>query len=338
MMSYAADSAPAVLQNRADWPRLYRRAPIDRPPCGLDGDPTQLQRWIDRLTPLETPDIARIEAAMLEVIAVNTDRGGGARRWLGIDGPPMAGKTHATATAMLRVHDHLLKSPPPPIARGVRAEHIPVVYVSDQGASWSRLMRSIAGFVGLPQSKSETGPDILTRLREVLPLLGTRLIVVDDAHMLRRVGAARDLTDSLKLTLDALPVSFVYVGAGLHDSALLRRTDSAGGGYSAAQQMAGRMNRCALNSFDPTVDADINRWHRRLHPLIKRLEQIKGFDSTELRSSEFSHRLFHIADGLTGASIDLLKDCSKKAIGKKRSPQISDLDGLEALAIEGAHP
>ncbi|WP_157108707.1 AAA family ATPase [Aldersonia kunmingensis] len=272
---------------------------------------------------------------MLDVDAVNTDRGGGSRRWLGIDGPPLVGKTHATAAAMLRVHDQLLDSPPPVRGKGVRAEHIPVVYVSVHGASSARLIASIANFVDLPTTKTQRAQDTLTQLRNVLPLLGTRLIVVDDAHMLRRVGGARDLTDNLKSIIDALPVSFIYAGAGLHDSALLRRTDSADDGYSAAEQMAGRMRRLVLKRYDPTIAAEVRNWHRKLDLLIKRLETIPGFDSTDVRSKEFGHRLFQLADGRTGRSLELLQDCTKRAVREGRSPQLSDLKWLEVIDTEG---
>lgn len=315
---------PPVLQNRADWPLLRRRDSEDAPPCGIDGDNVRLARWVSSIGPIETSDIQAIERDMRLLLEHNASAVNASRRWLAINGASLIGKTQATTAAMLRVHDSLLGHSHEP-GKGLRAEHIPVIYISDVGAKWPSLLRSIADFAGIPVTRSSSGADTLRQLRTVLPRLGTRMIVVDDAHMLRRVGAARDLTDNLKMTLDALPVSFVFAGAGLEYSALLKRTDRSEDEYSAAVQLAGRMYRYNLETFSDTDKPQMRAWHRRIGKLIKRLELIDGLDSTELRDSTFIANLFHLSGGRTGMSLDLLKDTTIAAITQRRSPTVSDL-------------
>lgn len=315
---------PPVLQNRVDWSRLRRRDTDDAPPCGIGGDAVQLGRWIRSIGPIETSDIQAIETDMRLLLDHNATSVNAGRRWIAVNGPSLVGKTQSTTAAMLRVHDDLLKHHHDP-GQGIRAEHIPVIFVSDAGASWPTLLRAIATFAGIPVVRSSPGSEILRQLRIVLPRLGTRMIVVDDAHMLRRVGAARDLTDNLKITVDALPVSFVFAGAGLEHSALLKRTDRSEDEYSAAVQLAGRMHRRELVAFSDTDKVQMRAWHRRIGALISRLELIEGLDSTELRSSTFAGNLFHMSGGRTGMSLELLKDAVIAAITHHKSPTVADL-------------
>ncbi len=261
---------------------------------------------------------------MHQVIDHNQHTVNADRRWLAVNGPAMVGKTQAVTAAMLRVHDELLRYPHDP-GTGIRAAHIPVIFVGDAGASWPNLLRSVAEFASIPVARSYPGTDILRTLRAVLPRLGTHLIVVDDAHMLRRVGVARDLTDNLKLTLDALPVTFVFAGAGLEHSALLKRSDRSEDAYSAAVQLAGRMQRWELAAFSSTDDAQRRAWHRRVGALMTRLELIDGLDTTSLREPTFAANLFGLADGLTGLSFELLKDTVIRAISQHRHPTTDDL-------------
>lgn len=315
---------PAVLQNRHDWPRLRRRDMGDPAPCGVDGDVDALARWVRSIGPIENSDIHGIESALHELLEHNWLTANGGRRWLAVNGPAMVGKTQAVTAAMLRVHDELLNTPPD-LGAGIHASHIPGVFVSDAGASWPNLLRSIAEFAGIPLAPSTPAHEVLRTLRTVLPNLGTQFIVVDDAHMLRRVAATRDLTDRLKLTLDALPVSFVFVGAGLDNSALLRTSDSSEDEYSAAIQLAGRMQRLDLNAFTSNNAAQRRTWLRRIDALLTRLEQIDGLDTTGMRDATFAANLFDLADGLTGLSFELLKDATIHAITAHQKPTTDDL-------------
>lgn len=315
---------PPVLQDRADWPRLRRQDSTESPPCSIHGESSVLARWIRSIGPVESSDIQGIETDMLALLEHNASMINGGRGWLAVNGPSLVGKTQSVTAAMLRVHDRLLRDPPAPDTR-YRADHVPVIFVSDAGASWPTLLRSIAEFAGVPIARSAPGTETLRQLRTVLPRLGTRMIIIDDAHMLRRVGKARDLTDNLKLTIDALPASFVFSGAGLDRSALLKRSDHSEDEYSAAVQLAGRMRRRDLIAFDHRNDAHLRAWHRRIDTLITRLELIDGFDSSELRGQTFAGNLFHLAGGLTGLSFELLKDTAITAATHHRSPTVDDL-------------
>ncbi|WP_165610280.1 TniB family NTP-binding protein [Nocardia salmonicida] len=313
-----------VLQTRREWSRIPRTVTAIEPPSALDGDPKALATWIYGLGPIETSDIRQLEQGMWELLQANGSAPSGEREWLGIDGPSLAGKTYAAVVAMLRIHDRLIQSAPKREHGGI-AECIPVIYVADQRAQYLSLLKAIARFADLPVARNVHADDLLDQLRNVLPRLGTRLIVVDDAHKLRRVGAARDLTDCLKTVVDALPVTFVFIGAGLRQSALLKRTDRSEDEYSAAHQLELRAEYIGLGAFDETDDDQLRVWRGRIHQMICQFERIDGFDGTAARSKDFAANLFHFAEGLTGRSYKLLRKSTLAAVKDNRSPTTDDL-------------
>ncbi|MDL9947319.1 hypothetical protein QSJ19_17385 [Gordonia sp. ABSL11-1] len=333
------------IQDRGCWGHLPRR--IDdypAPPCGLDGDIRLLTRWISGLGPIETSDIARTYEEVMRMLDHNAGAAYDDARWVAIDGPSHVGKTYTIIPVLLRINDMLLRDERPPKREGVKSVHVPVIYVGDQGASSKTLVESIAEFAGIFVSRSDVETTILRRLRTILPLIGCLLIVVDEGHMLRRVGASRDLTDNLRRLL-SLPVSFVFVGAGLRDSALYRRTDVLRVPQSerpaaarakpseglldhpdeAAMQLRNRMKAVQLRAFDSSNSDHLNAWLKRMNGLVSQLERIPGLDVRELKSREFAVELFTFAQGRTGTSFLILKDVCELAVRRRESPTIQHL-------------
>lgn len=334
------------LQDRTQWhllPRDLNQYPP--PPCAIDGNSRTLARWIYGLGPIETSDIQQITRAVDRMLDTNVSAPYDSSQWVAVDGPSHIGKTYAVVVTMLRLHDTLLGTESPPPVDREHAEHIPVIYVADQGASEKTLLQSIATAAGVPYSAGESTSVLRHRLRLTLPRIGCRLIVVDEAHMLRRVGAARDLTDNLRKEL-SLPVSFLFCGAGLRESALYRRTDVparpaqtalrrkkvsdgiddlAAIGDDAAMQLRNRMKAVQLLPFSGGLTKEQRAWANRMNRLIKHLESIDGLDCTELRSESFTTQLFNYASGRTGTSFTLIKDACAAAIYDHRSPTLDDL-------------
>lgn len=139
--------------------------------------------------------------------------------WLAVSGASHLGKS--TAIAQLLLGKAMARADQWRTRTSEGYLHTPYVYVEVTSKEEARgLLASIARACGLPDSGTEK--DLHKMLSSLLPLLGVRLIVVDDAQMLRRVSdVASRLTDGLRHLLH-LPVPFVYVGIDLERSALLR--------------------------------------------------------------------------------------------------------------------
>lgn len=230
---------------------------------------------------------------------------------------------------MVRIHDELVLEPPTPPTTAARVRHYPVVYVTDQGRSFVNLLTSISDFIQAPRDTNPKADEILRSLSKQLPSVGTRLVIIDDAHMLRRIGPARDLTDNLKRMLDALPVTFAFVGAGLHQSALLKNSGSADE-YSAAAQLARRMTLVNLIQLVGTEHQ--KAWLRRVRALCREIEKVPGWDWSVFRDPTFLATLHEMSDGETGHTYRLIKDTVWRAVDRNRPPSIDDLIHAQSAA------
>lgn len=310
-----ATSASRYLQPHVleDWPALIAaarsnarpdvRAPLD------EADRARLVEYTRRIGPLQTDDTRRVAAAINDLIATNVHAVNGSRRVLLVDGPSAMGKSQAVVSAILGASDRLWQQ------RGQRVDGtavIPYVYV-EVGASGlgGALLRSIHDFCGLPFAPREQADSMLARLRHLAPVLGIRAIVIDDAHMLRTVNTdSRRLTDFLKGMLTQLPVSLVFVGAGLRDSALVRQSPRVG--YSAAEQIARRAQILELKPWPH--DAVGDRWTRLVANLESQLVLPAGRRRGVLTSAGTLRLLHERSAGHPGLLIDWVKTAAVQAL------------------------
>lgn len=317
--------APIQLEDIDDWARIPRRLPeVPAPPCRLGEDPEVLKDWIYGISPIETTAITALERTMRDMIRRNASRTDTGKGWIAYNGHSMAGKTTAAVTASLRIHDDCLAAGLSQTS-GYHAAHRPVLYVTTHGRSHASLLKSMLRCAGVAYSKGVTAAESQDQLRETLPQMGCRACVVDDGHHLRREGSSRTLTDDLKQTIDVLPVTFVFVGAGLEYSALLRTTDSGVDEYSSALQLRRRMTALNVHAFKSTRD-DANRFQLRMGAMIKTIDAIHGLDTTAMRDNNFQINLLTHSDGLTGMGFRLIREVACIAIDEERSPTATDLD------------
>ena len=330
MTTYTETAGPIVMSDCTTWHRIPRRCP--KLPAGFDPTDTgAVISWITKLSPIETSDIHNIEQAMRAQIDRNQSRLPGSRQILTIDGDAALGKTVSVITAMLRIHDDLLQSPPTPLPHAT-IDHYPVVYLSDVGASFPTLLKRIATFTSYTCYRKATADDLLHSLPTFLSRIGTQLIVIDDAHMLRRVGASRDLTDNLKRLVDALPASFVFVGAGLKKSSLYRSAENTDE-YSAAEQLKRRIKEVTLTPLG-TSAASNKAWLRRIDRITNEISAIDGYDWQVLRDPDFLRELHHASAGSTGIAYELIKETLCRALRAGHTPGLLD---LTAVIKESAH-
>lgn len=194
------------------WPELhtFRSAP---PPA----DDDSLYAWIHALH-VAGPHEAAISSGVQRVMRHHT---GNNECWLGISGPSHLGKTQATTGVLLGL---AMAEPERWRTRTKNGGlHTPYLYIEAGSNQEARgLLASIARACALPDDGSEK--DLHRMLSSMLPELGVRLVVVDDAQMFRRRSdKASRVTDGLRVVLH-LPVPFVFVGVDLHASALLYRS------------------------------------------------------------------------------------------------------------------
>lgn len=301
---------PHVLE---DWPAVYEKARANRKPQLYGGpvDAEALIAYTRRVGPLQTSDTTRVAAAMRELIEANQHGPYGARRVLLINGPSTMGKTQAVLAAALsdanaiwsahghRVHGRLV---------------VPYIYLEVGAAGWERsLMRSICEFASIPATSRDSADDLLMRFQHLAPLLHVKAVIVDDAHMLRTATAgARRLTDFLKGLITSSPVSFVFVGAGLEDSALLRQ--STRGGYSAAEQISLRATFVQLAPWK----LDDLAWSDLLANLQRQLVFPPGTRCTNLTSEGNVLLLHKRCGGHPGLVIDWVKRAAVLALQRGR--------------------
>lgn len=294
------------------WPDLYEAARANRKPevaAHADGraDVESLVAYTRRIGPLQTADTKRAAAALAEVIAANQHATYGARRVLLIDGPSTMGKTQAVLAAALRDANAIWA------ANGHRVDGrlvVPYIYVEVGAAGWARsLMQSICEFAAIPATSRDRTEDLIARFRLLAPQLSVKAVIVDDAHMLRTATAeSRRLTDFLKGLITSVPASFVFVGAGLRDSALLRQ--STRGGYSAAEQVA---RRATVLDLAPWKVSDC-AWTELLANLQRQLVFPRGTRCTALAVDGTALFLHQRSGGHPGLVIDWVKRAAVRAL------------------------
>jgi AAA domain len=248
--------------------------------------------------------------------------GGQKRQWLALSGPATAGKTELLSNFLLDLAE---STGIPWRTRVGDYTHVPGVYVKASGKQQGAgLLKSICRFCGIDESGHED--DLVARLMHLLPRLGTKVVLVDDAHNYRRVSdIATSLTDSLRNVI-TLPVTFVFSGVALHDSALLRQTQQRH--HESTEQLR---SRCTSMTLEPIIVPRDNVAYRHLVTAFGgRIRTIPGMRASGLSEPKMLLRLAQRCAGRPGAILGCLKDAAVLAL-------YEDLD-LSATMIEAALP
>lgn len=325
------------VENHATWHDLHELS-SRRHPFTPDDDPADIAAWVHAVYIRTSRDID-----LLRAIQRTVRRNGSTKRhWLGLDAPANSGKSEMLLRFAIGVH-HQAGGPPDqtpertapdesadqaarPITLAARPhetdtfQRVPILYIqADSGQQGAGLLRTIAETAGIPSQGSEDA--LRRRLAHVLPRMGTVIVIVDDAHMLRRVSdRATKLTDSIRASL-RLPVTFVFSGAGLHASALLR----IGGpvGYESTEQLRSRHTMLTLPPL--TLRTDRNYLRRLIGDYLKTLSAVVPQLDTPFRSDNVVlGQLVEATDGRVGALMGLLKDGTIEALhrGEPLSSQL----------------
>lgn len=313
------------VENQASWQELYQLS-SRRQPFTADDDPHRVADWVQAIYVRTSRD-----ADLIRAIQRTVRRNGSTKRhWLGLDAPANSGKSEMLLRFAIGIHhqagdrtsdevdhDESLAARRPQAATFRR---VPIIYVqADSGQQGAGLLRTIAEAAGIPSQGNE---DVLRRrLTHVLPQLGTLIVIVDDAHMLRRASdRATKLTDSVRASL-RLPVTFIFAGAGLHTSALRR----VGGpvGYESTEQLHSRHTLLTLAPL--TLRNDLDFLRRLIGDYLKILATVLPHLETPFRRDNATlGKLVDATGGKVGALMGLLKDGTVEAL-HHHNPLTSDL-------------
>lgn len=226
---------------------------------------------------VETDDTARVAAHLDAVVATNRLRPPGAMQMAALTAPYTAGKSTLVkqwAAALYRdaVGDQAREARPTWSPRPhITADLIPVVYVTLRAASTVKDVNAqLLLFLGYPpEGLART---TTTRVLHALKMHGVRLVIVDDAHMLRATNAlGRQVLDYVKFLNTELGEqhgTVVLVGAHLETTTILDDP-----------QIRGRLTLVTLAPYGIETTEQRRTWQRFLKAAEKRaLPYLPGCD------------------------------------------------------------
>lgn len=228
-------------------------------------------------------------------------------RWLAISGPSHLGKSSVITHLLL--HSSMTRRVPWRARTESGYLHTPVIYIeATSGQEVRGLLASIARFIGAPHTGTEK--ELHQMLCRVLPQVGAKLIVIDDAQMLRRVSDhASRLPDGLRHMLH-LPTPQCFVGIDLNDSALLR---DPGRNNDTVLQLQRRHTHRHLAPFRRDEAQSVRTL---LDAYTQQMDPVPGLDLTPLANPRVLHQLTAATEGRPGSILDRLKAATIEALAR----------------------
>lgn len=280
---------------------------------------------------IKTPQIESVIVKVVQLSLLNSHRSSG-RCGLMISGESGTGKTTAAKAAMKYVYARYRRDHPDLERPG----RVPIVYVeAPPGSTGKALATQFARFLGLTIQPRDTLEYLLHLVSEGLTEAGTKLVVVDEIHNLKRTNPGNsESVDVLKSLSNRIPATFVYVGINIHHGPML--ADDRG------RQVAGRFSLEQLGNFGLANDADRNLWDLIIGLFEERLALISQEPGELARSAKYLHER---TKGSIGSLAHLLFGAAQVLIYTGRAPENErltreDLDGVALdLATEiGSEP
>lgn len=257
--------------------------------------PTERERYAQdvysylRTNPSGSPVHDSVLESLMELWTLVRAEPLGARTVLGLSAPYSCGKSTVAKRFAAEIYQQIIgssldESQPvrvisDGVARDIEADWIPVVYLNLQSDTASKdLYAQVLAFLGHPVAGSRG--ILAARTTSAMRDHGVRLVVVDDAHMLRtRLQQGRATLDALKhLATEVGEIGGVLmlVGAFDSDSDLLHDA-----------QLRGRLELLTFSPYKADTPAQRAVWQRLLR---SREEQVRHF-LTEMDEGELSRGL-----------------------------------------------
>ncbi|MEV5237325.1 TniB family NTP-binding protein [Streptomyces pseudogriseolus] len=214
----AAAYAPPT--TRDGWQQFVATPPLQPHPAA-DEDWSLEERldYHSRFVVLTTPAMERISLSLRRLMLLNRRQQGTARRGLIVSGPPTTGKT-TTLLEMGRTFELAEQRRHPG-----STDRLPVVFLAVPPASTPKMLVSeFARFLGIPIATRMNQAQITDAVCHLLCLLETKLVLVDDVHLLdTRTRSGAETSDQMKHLGERIPATFVYAGVDVEASPLADR-------------------------------------------------------------------------------------------------------------------
>jgi hypothetical protein len=173
---------------------------------------------------------------------------------------------------------------------------MPVLFASVPPTYTPRnLAKVLARFAGIPVHDRMTEHTITNAVCHVMLERGTRLVFIDDVHLLNtRTRPGADTSDQVKTLMERVPATFVLAGVNVEDSPLLT-------GPRGAQLAA----RCKLLRTPPLLNGTPEQkkmWHSLLGDMEGALRLARHRPGTLVRHAAY----IHLRTGGVMASLSLL--------------------------------
>ncbi|KUL53247.1 ATP-binding protein [Streptomyces sp. NRRL S-1521] len=285
------DAAPGAVTDCVRWQEYVCHLRVTAPPVE---DPswnrTRLLDYHSEFVTLKTPSMERAMAELRVTLLVNNKQPGTARRGLIVSGPPGAGKS--TTLMELGRSFELSERRRRPGLEG----SMPVLFASVPPTYTPRnLAKVLARFAGIPVHDRMTEHTITNAVCHVMLERGTRLVFIDDVHLLNtRTRPGADTSDQVKTLMERVPATFVLAGVNVEDSPLLT-------GPRGAQLAA----RCKLLRTPPLLSGTPEQkkmWHSLLGDMEGALRLARHRPGTLVRHAAY----IHLRTGGVMASLSLL--------------------------------
>lgn len=306
--------------NPDHWHSIHQLRTVPPP-----DDPQRLFAWIHAQhvdTAYETLLSAAFDKLMRQHVGTN-------EHWLAISGPSHLGKSSAVTRVLL----NRVVADPAGWRTRTREGWLRTTYVYVEVGSRQEargILASVARSCGLPDTGSEK--ELHEMLAVVLPQLGVKLIVVDEAQRLRRVSDVASRTVDGVRQLVHLPVPFVFVGIDLDRSALLR---DPGRNNDTVLQLQRRHSHLRLAPLPRGSEAKVVNIIRAFAQLTR---PIDGLDTACLADPVLIRDLIQYVEGRPGSLINTLKRAAVEAIAGNDGHLTGELVRAEARSVQSRHP
>ncbi|ALV30701.1 ATP-binding protein [Streptomyces sp. CdTB01] len=271
---------PGAVTNCLLWQTEVSRPRVTAPPVG---DPAwnrkRLLDYHSEFITLKTPFMEQALTQLRLTLLVNNRQRGTARRGLIVSGPPGAGKS--TTLAELGRSFELSERR----RLGGREGYMPVAFASIPPTCTPKsLVQVLARFAGIPVHERMTENAITNAVCHVLCERRTRLVFLDDVHLLNtRTRPGADTSDQVKTLAERVPATFVLAGVDVEHSPLLA-------GPRGAQLAA----RCKILRTPPLLNgtpAQKAEWRELLQAMDGALRLARHRPGTLVRHADYIHLL-----------------------------------------------
>jgi hypothetical protein len=289
--------------------------------------------WHANLGPIRTPQVDAVLEGLDEIVGSNQHDGDKVKPAAVLDALPGLGKTTAAVAFARRFHREQIDLHGPDVrVSGGSWQRIPVAYLPLTSNTTMRSLNSmLCRFYGLPGATRGSATHLAHRAAEAVAGCKTRLIVVDDVHFLdmnRHDG--REVANHFKWLSNTFPVTFVFVGVGLHARGLL--AEGLTGTDAAFSQTARRWTTLSLDTFEIGTEPGRRTWRQLLATIEQNL--VLATPHRGVLSRDLSGYLFARSSGHFASLMSLIgRGCYRAT---KTGTETLTADLLDSVRIDQA--